>query len=281
LVAANLLIASSFPASVVALRGWDPVLLTSLRFVVAAAAFGPLAVRVLRNCTRSQVVRLATLACLGLWLQMVLIYAGINASKAAIAAVIVGLEPVLIALWAALLLAEPFTRRRAGGLCVGLVGSVLVAGLGSGAAHPLGLALLLGTALTWSWYTVASKALLRSMSAVELTASVSVLGAAFGVVPSIVAVTAFGGWHSPGAAQWAAMLYLGVGNSVLGYLLWNRALHVLPAASVGSTLYAQPVLGAGLSWLALREHLPGTFLPGSVLVLGGVFIATRRPRADP
>lgn len=176
-------------------------------------------------------------------------------------------------------MAEPFTRRRAAGLCVGLVGSVLVAGLGSGAAHPLGLALLLGTALTWSWYTVASKAFLRSMSPVELTASVSVLGAAFGIVPSIVAVTAFGGWHSPGAAQWAAMLYLGVGNSVLGYLLWNRALHVLPAAAVGSTLYAQPVLGAGLSWFALREHLPGTFLPGSVLVLGGVFIATRRSRA--
>ena len=76
------------------------------------------------------------------------------------------------------------------------------------------------------------------------------------------------------------VLYLGAGNSVIGYALWNRALRGLPAAAVGASLYAQPMLGAGLSWLLLRDALPATFLPGAVLVLAGVYIATSARRAS-
>jgi drug/metabolite transporter (DMT)-like permease len=43
---------------------------------------------------------------------------------------------------------------------------------------------------------------------------------------------------------------------------------------VGASLYAQPILGAGLSWLLLRDALPATFLPGAVLVLTGVYLAS-------
>ena len=39
---------------------------------------------------------------------------------------------------------------------------------------------------------------------------------------------------------------------------------------MGASLYVQPLLGAGLSWLFLRDPLPATFLPGAVLVLAGV-----------
>jgi drug/metabolite transporter (DMT)-like permease len=48
----------------------------------------------------------------------------------------------------------------------------------------------------------------------------------------------------------------------------------LPAAVVGASLYAQPILGAGLSWLLLRDVLPATFVPGAVLVLAGVYVAS-------
>ncbi len=276
--AANVLFAITFPVSVIALRGFAPAVATELRFVLAACALAPFGLPALRRATAADRRRLALLASFGLWLQMVLIYEGIDASRAAIAAVIVGLEPVLIALWAALLLSERFTGRRAAGLVVGLSGSLLVAGVGSGGSHPLGLLFLLGTGLTWSWYTVASKSLLRRLQPLELIASVSLLGAAFGLLPAVGDAVALGGWRSPGAEQWAAVIYLGLGNSVLGYILWNRALHRLPAAVVGASLYVQPALGAGVSWLALREPLPATFLPGTGLVLLGLWVATGRSR---
>jgi drug/metabolite transporter (DMT)-like permease len=283
LAAANLVYAGAFPASEVALRGLGPFTLAGMRFVIAAAVLSPIAVPVLRGLGRADLVRLAPIAAIGLWGQMVLIYFGINQANSAIAAIIVGLEPVLIALWAALLLHERFGRRSGVGLGIGLAGSLLVAGLGrSDGASALGLALLLGTGLAFSWYTVASKSFLGRFSPLELTAVISTLGAVWAVVPMLSEIALAGGIQHPGVRTWLLVVYLGVGNSVIAYVLWNRALQGLPAAAVGASLYAQPLLGAGLSWLLLRDPLPATFLPGAVLVLTGVYVASSaRTRADP
>ena len=284
LAAANCIYAGAFPASEVALRTIGPFTLTGLRFLIAGGLLAHIALPVLRRLTRRQRLRLLAVSAVGLWGQMVLIYYGINHANSAIAAIIVGLEPVLIAVWAALLLGEHFSGRTAAGLAVGLCGSLMVAGLGtSHGASLLGVAFLLGTGVAFSWYTVSSKAYLSLCSPLELTAVISVLGAVWGFVPMAVEMLAGNGLNGAGPRSLLMVLYLGVGNSVIGYVLWNRALSGLPAAAVGASLYAQPILGAGLSWLLLRDPLPATFLPGAVLVLAGVYIAStaRRMAPDP
>jgi drug/metabolite transporter (DMT)-like permease len=259
----------------VALRTIGPFTLTGLRFTIAGLLLAPIGLPVLRRLTRGQLLRLSSVAAVGLWAQMVLIYFGINHANSAIAAIIVGLEPVLIAVWAALLLGEHFGSRTAAGLGVGLAGSLLVAGLGSShGASIAGLVFLLGTGLTFSWYTVSSKSFLTICSPLELTAVISMLGAVWALAPMLVEIGAGDGLNGAGPRSWLMVLYLGVGNSVVAYALWNRALHGLPAAAVGASLYAQPLLGAGLSWLLLRDPLPGTFLPGAALVLAGVYVAS-------
>jgi drug/metabolite transporter (DMT)-like permease len=194
----------------------------------------------------------------------------------------VGLEPVLIAVWAALLLSERFVARTAAGLCIGLVGSLLVAGLGRpDGASLAGLLFLLGTGLAFSWYTVSSKSFLDVCSPVELIAVISAAGAIWGLTPMLVEIGLGNGFDDTGPRSWLMVLYLGIGNSVIAYALWNNALCGLPAAAVGTSLYAQPILGAGLSWLLLRDPLPATFLPGTVLVLTGVYGASAaRSRAQ-
>ena len=281
LAAANCIYAGAFPASEVALRTVGPFTLTGLRFLIAGGVLAHIAVPVLRRLTPSQRRRLLAVAAVGLWGQMVLIYYGINHANSAIAAIIVGLEPVLIAVWAALLLGEHFSGRTAAGLGVGLCGSLMVAGIGtSHGASLLGVVFLLGTGIAFSWYTVSSKAYLSLCTPLELTAVISVLGAGWGLVPMLLEILSGNGLNGVGPRSLLMVAYLGVGNSVVGYVLWNRALSGLPAAAVGASLYAQPILGAGLSWLLLRDPLPATFVPGAVLVLAGVYIAsTARYRA--
>jgi drug/metabolite transporter (DMT)-like permease len=235
----------------------------------------PIAVPVIRRLSTGQLARIAAVASIGLWGQMVLIYLGINHSNSAIAAIIVGLEPVLIAVWAALLLNERFAARTAAGLCIGLVGSLLVAGLGrADGASLAGLLFLLGTGVAFSWYTVASKSFLGMCTPVELTAVISVAGAIWALAPMLAEIALGNGLDGTGPRGWLMVLYLGIGNSVIAYSLWNRALRGLPATAVGASLYAQPILGAGLSWLLLRDALPATFVPGAVLVLAGVYVAS-------
>src|SRR4029078_3349222 len=97
----------------VALRELGPMTLAGFRFLVAGLLLAPVAPRARRRSTVAQTLRLLSIAALGLWLQMVLIYYGIDQANGAIAAIIVGLEPVLVAVWAAILLPEPFVLCRA------------------------------------------------------------------------------------------------------------------------------------------------------------------------
>lgn len=257
-----------------ALRALGPLTLTGLRFAIAALVLSPVAVPAIRRLERGQLAHVAVVAAAGLWGQMVLIYIGIEHTNGAIAAIIVGLEPVLIAAWAAVLLHERFTSRTAAGLGIGLAGSLLVAGVGtSSGASIAGLLCLLGTGIAFSWYTVSSKSFLSWCSPIELTALISTAGAIWGFAPMLAEIAWGSGMEGAGPRTWLMVLYLSVGNSVIAYILWNRALHGLPAAVVGASLYAQPLLGAGLSWLLLRDPLPATFLPGTLLVMAGVYVA--------
>src|SRR4029078_2754125 len=115
----------------------------------------PLALPVLRSLERRELLHLLAISTFGLWLQVVLIYYGIDAANGAIAVIIVRLEPVLIAVCAALLLGEGFGDRRVAGLAVGLCGSLLVAGIGaSGGAKAESILLVLGTGRGLSWLHV-------------------------------------------------------------------------------------------------------------------------------
>ena len=286
LAAANCLYAGAFPASEVALRTIGPLTLAGLRFAIAALVLSPIAVPVIRRLSTGQLARIAAVASIGLWGQMVLIYLGINHSnsahrrdhrgpRAGADRGVGGAAP------------ERAVRgRTAAGLCIGLVGSLLVAGLGRPHGASLaGLLFLLGTGLAFSWYTVASKSFLGMCSPIELTAVISVAGAIWALAPMLAEIALGNGFDGTGPQSWLMVLYLGIGNSVIAYSLWNRALRGLPAAAVGASLYAQPILGAGLSWLLLRDALPATFVPGAVLVLAGVYVAssarTRVPESLP
>ena len=146
-----------------ALRTIGPLTLTGLRFAIAALVLSPMAVPVIRRLVDRAAGAVAAVASVGLWGQMVLIYLGIEHSNGAIAAIIVGLEPVLIAVWAALLLHERFTSRtaaRASGS--GWSARCWWRARTSGGASLAGLLFLLGTGVAFSWYTVSSKSFLGS-----------------------------------------------------------------------------------------------------------------------
>ena len=246
----------------------------------------PIAVPVIRRLSTGQLARIAAVASIGLWGQMVLIYLGINHSNSAIAAIIVGLEPVLIAVWAALLLNERFVARTAAGLCIGLVGSLLVAGLGRpDGASLAGLLFLLGTGAGVLVVHGRQQVVPGHVQPGRADGGDQRRRGDLGAGADAGRDRLGNGFDGTGPRSWLMVLYLGIGNSVIAYSLWNRALRGLPAAAVGASLYAQPILGAGLSWLLLRDALPATFVPGAVLVLAGVYVAssarTRAPESLP
>ena len=77
------------------------------------------------------------------------------------------------------------------------------------------------------------------------------------------------------AQAWIAALYLAVGVTIIGYMLWYWALGKGGIERVGLFQFLQPVSGVILAWVLLGERLTVSFAVASVLILFGVWFALR------
>ena len=190
-------------------------------------------------------------------------------------ALIVGLQPVLTALWVS---ASGQERRIAGrqwaGLVLGLAGLLLVVwnklGVGEISAHNLSLSLLALASIT-----VGSLYQKRFVGACDVrTANTVQLMAAFVVsLPLALTETAGMDWQPAlvGAMAWS-VLVLTLGGSSLLYLLLQRG----AATRVTSLMYLVPPCTALLAWLLFDEHLSATVLAGMAVTALGVGLVVRQ-----
>jgi drug/metabolite transporter (DMT)-like permease len=192
-------------------------------------------------------------------------------------ALIVGLQPVLTALWVSAVGAsgERVAPRQWLGLGLGFAGLLLVvsAKLGSGELNAANLALSIGALLSITVGTLYQK---RHVAACDVrTASFVQLLAAFAVTaPLALLETGALDWHVQllGALAWS-VLVLTLGGGSLLYLLIQRG----AATSVTSLLYLVPPCTALMGWLLFDEALGPHVLIGFALTALGVGLVVRTP----
>lgn len=189
-------------------------------------------------------------------------------------ALVVGLQPVLTALW----LSSRAGAQRVGaqqwlGLALGLGGLVLVVWhkLGVGEVTPLNLGLAVVGLLSITAGTLYQK---RWVAPCDVrTASAVQLGAAAAVC-ALLSVFETGAmvWHPHlvGAMVWS-VLALSLGASSLLYLLIQRG----AATTVTSLMYLVPPCTAVLAWWLFDETLGATVLAGTALTAAGVALVVR------
>src|SRR5438067_13847884 len=81
------------------------------------------------------------------------------------------------------------------------------------------------------------------------------------------------------SGAWLAMLYLVVFGSLVGFTAAAYCLNELPATTVGTYAYVNPVVSVVLGRVLLKEALTPGLLAGGVLILAAVLITTRARRA--
>jgi drug/metabolite transporter (DMT)-like permease len=83
------------------------------------------------------------------------------------------------------------------------------------------------------------------------------------------------------AAPWshiAALLWLCIAPTFVGYLAWNAALRRASASQVSSFIYFSPPIAVLIGWVWLGERLTGLTLIGGVITVAGVVLANTRRR---
>jgi drug/metabolite transporter (DMT)-like permease len=191
-------------------------------------------------------------------------------------AMLVNIGPILIAVFAGLLLGEGFPRRLLAGIAVAFAGVLLigVATRGSG-ADLLGVVLCVVAAVTYAGGVVAQKPLLRRLPGLQVTFT----GAAIGAICCLPwAGVLAGDLGSASAGSIAGMIYLGVVPTALAFSTWAYALGRMDAGRLGVTTYLVPPLVIGMGWVLLDEVPPVLAVVGGVVCLVGVGLSRRRPR---
>jgi drug/metabolite transporter (DMT)-like permease len=191
-------------------------------------------------------------------------------------AMLVNIGPILIAVFAGLLLGEGFPRRLVAGIAVAFAGVLLigVATRGSG-ADLLGVVLCVVAAVTYAGGVVAQKPLLRRLPGLQVTFT----GAAIGAICCLPwAGVLAGELGSAPAGSIAGMVYLGVVPTALAFSTWAYALGRMDAGRLGVTTYLVPPIVIVMGWVLLGEVPPILAVVGGVVCLAGVGLSRRRTR---
>jgi drug/metabolite transporter (DMT)-like permease len=194
-------------------------------------------------------------------------------------AMLVNIGPILIAVFAGLLLGEGFPRWLVAGIAVAFAGVVLI-GVATRSAETevIGVLLCVLAALTYAIGVVAQKPVLRRLPALQVTFTACVIGTLCCLPWAGALVDEIG--RAP-AGSIAGMVYLGVVPTALAFSTWAYALTRMDAGKLGVTTYLVPPLVIVLGWLLLDEVPPALALVGGAVCLAGVALSRRRTRTRP
>lgn len=194
-----------------------------------------------------------------------------------LSALIVGLQPVLTAIWLSAT-GGRVTRRQWTGLVLGFAGLVMVVsrkfGQG-GEANWQNLSFAVAALLSITLGTLYQKRFVapcdvRSANAVQLSAALLL------TLPLALLETEAMRWNAE--LRWAmawSVLALTLGGSSLLYLLIQRG----AATSVTSLMYLVPPVTALIAWLLFAEPITALTVAGTALTALGVALVVRQPRA--
>ena len=194
---------------------------------------------------------------------------------AGIAALVVGMQPLLTALGAGWLLGERVSPRQWSGLVLGFVGVALVVSGKFGLRAELG-PMLIPALIALLGITGGTLYQKRFCAGFDLRTG-SVVQFVFSAVVTAIAIALFGEFQIDWTLEFALALgWLVLVLSIGAISLLNLLIRSGSAVNVASLFYLVPLSTALIAWAAFGETLPTISLIGMVLAVAGVYLVVRR-----
>ena len=192
------------------------------------------------------------------------------------ASLLVGLAPILIAVFAGISLGEGFPARLLAGIGIAFAGVAGIAlATSSGASDALAVVLGLAAAVIYAGSTILQKRLLPKVDSLTMTW----LGCLAGTVACLpFAPVLLDELATAPLSATLSVVYLGVFPTAIAFVTWGFALTRTTAGRLGAATYAAAPLALLMSWLLLGEVPAPVALIGGTLCLTGVLVATLRLR---
>jgi len=255
------------------------------RWIIALVLILPFGLPHLRG--KAEVVRanwpwLLLLAALSVGGYNTLLYVAAHSTTAINISLVSASIPVLIAALAWLILGERTSPIQSLGIVIALAGVLVIVCGGdwrvlTALDFRAGDLLMVLAVTIWGLYTVLLRQRPLPLHPLGLM-TVLIGGGLLVILPFYAWELLFGtgDWLRPRLLP--ALAYVGIFPSLLSYLLWNHGVATIGPNRAAIFIYLMPVFTAGLAFAFLDESLRGFHAVGGLLILVGLYLASRLGR---
>lgn len=224
-------------------------------------------------------IGVSLLGATGIFAYNAFFFTGLQTVPAGRAAVIVAMNPIFIALFAAVLFKEGLSRLKLAGILLSVSGAATAISRGdipSLFSHAIswGDAAIFGCVISWVSYSLLGKRMMHTLSPLAAVTYSCLIGTIM-LFPCAVAEGMIA--QTPGypLTNWLAFAYLGVLGTVVGFTWFYEGVKAIGASKAGVFINFVPVTAILSSWLLLGEPVSPSLLAGGVMVVSGVYLTNR------
>lgn len=221
---------------------------------------------------------MAGLGFLGLFMYSALYYYGIAELGSQEACILNYLWPMMIVIFACIILKERITVKKIIAMLMSFAGIVVLT-LSSGGASSgnrlFGIIACVTAAVCYGLFSVLNKKH-------SLNQNVTMMWIWFmTAVCSLVLSLIFENWQPIAGVQWLGIAWLGIVVNAVAYLLWAIALKgASDSAKIANLAYLVPFISIIISWLVLKEQITINAVLALVLIIGGILIQSISLKRD-
>ncbi|MCL6267416.1 DMT family transporter [Flagellimonas myxillae] len=246
----------------------------------AISVFGPK-----QRIERKDWLRILACSFLGMAINMLAFFKGLQLSTPINSAVLVTITPIIVVVLSALFIKEKVTLNKGLGIFLGFVGALGLILFGAEIRQdapniPLGNLLFVLNATVYGSYLILVKKLIEKYHPLALMKWLFTIGfiLAFPVTyPEFSEIQ----WTILPTWVYGVIAFVVIGTTFLTYLFNVFALTQLRASTVGAFVYLQPLIGIIFALFSGKDQLTLVKIAATVLVLLGVYLASRKPKPSP
>jgi drug/metabolite transporter (DMT)-like permease len=256
-----------------------PVCASFLRFAIASFFLLILTLKTegrIPALRKKQIAPVILLGLTGVFAYNILFLTGLKYIDAGRASLIIANNPILISVLSALLFKEQLSGIKAIGICLSVLGAMVVISNGRIAdfgSYRIGLGELLiaGCVLSWVAYSLIGKSVMAGLSPLVSVTYSAVIGALLLFIPALYSGLGGAVLHYA-LLDWVNLFYLGFFGTVLGFSWYYQGIERIGPMKASVFINFVPISAIILSYFILKEQITISIFLGALLVILGVYL---------
>lgn len=285
LAIANLLFGLNYPIAKGLMPYYlQPIDIILIRASISAFMFWMLQYLFFREKTqKSDMIRLALCGLFGVSVNQLLFFEGLNLSTPVDASIIMVTNPIMVMIFAAILLHEKMNLLKIAGILLGGCGALITILYGkeliSGSDPLKGNLLLFVNAMSYGIYLVLVKPLMHKYNPFTVMKWTFLFGLVF-IIPFSFHSFENPRWNDFTDYTWFALAYVVIATTILTYLFIAYSMKQLNPTVASFYIYFQPVISGVMTMLMFDEKISVVKIISALMIFAGVYLVSKR-QVDP